>query len=154
GTKFSTTPADNKVTLLKASQADVVAEVTAATETTLSIKLPATIPIGEYKMKVAIGDYSVDAPGLLTIQEDEPEAAVIASFSPEIGEAGSKIKLEGENFNSESASNIVKLKNTSGNSFTAKVISASPSYLEIELPVVIPSGLYTIVLETNGKTTE
>jgi len=138
GTNFSTTIADNTVTLN-----GVVAVVTAATSTSLTITVPAGAS-GVGKITVTTNGQMATSSANFTVTEAGSSAPTIASFTGS-GAAGSTITITGTNFSTTAANNTVTI-----NGVTATVVSATATTLTVTVPAGATSGLISVTV--NGAT--
>lgn len=148
GTHFSTTAADNQVSLV-AGNTSVAATVSQASATNLTFSVPATIAPGTFTVRVSVGGRSADGQTQFTVLAPST-APTISSFSPASAEKGAIIEINGTNFSATPASNRVDLEQN-GFTFPATVVSATATKLTVMLPAEMFSGQYYIEVTVDGK---
>lgn len=127
GTNFSTTLADNIVKFN-----GVVATVSSATSTELTVTVPAEATTGKITVTVdektatSATDFAVPAP-------------TVASYFPPIAAAGISVAIAGTNFSPVTANNIVKF-----NGVDATVTAASSTQLTVTVPASATAGPITV----------
>ncbi len=138
GTNFSTTLANNTVTIN-----GIVAVVTAATATQLTV----TVPSGATttgKITVTVNSQIATSTGDFTVTTAGSTAPTISSFTGS-GAVGASIIITGTNFSTTAANNTVTI-----NGVTATVTAASATQLTVTVPSGATSGV--IAVTVNGVT--
>lgn len=133
GTNFSRTLSNNKVDFNGA-----VAEVTAATDTTLTVTVPDDATTGS--ITVFHGGFTATGPVFTVIP-----APTITSFDPMGGIAGTTITIIGTNFSPTASDNMVSF-----NGISATVTNATTTLLMVTVPEGVESG--TIAVTVFGQT--
>ena len=144
GQNFSTTAADNTVTFLGAEGDDndnVVATVSAASTTSLTILVPSRARTGRISVAVGvqIGTSSTD----FTVTAPPPP--VVLSFSPSEGAVGTPVTITGTGFSTTAADNTVTFLGAAGDDAdnVEAIVSTSPAPTTTLLTVTVPSGAMT-----------
>jgi len=130
GTNFSTTPANNAVKFN-----GVAAAVTSANTTSLIVKAPVTGTTGI----VSVSTKSGSADGPIFTYLVAPPAPSITSISPMSGPPNTVVTINGTNFKTNPADNIVKF-----NGITATVQTATSTMVTVLAPLAGTSGSVTI----------
>lgn len=123
GTGFSTTATDNVVTLTGKR-----CSVTSATETKLTITIPADAGTGN--ITVTVGDKTAQGPVFTFIA-----ALSIESIAPTSGAKGTTVTIKGTGFNSTPLQNTVTINNK-----PMQVAAASATQLSVVVPASAGSG--------------
>lgn len=127
GNKFSSTAADNVVKFN-----GVTAEVSAASETELTVTVPAAATTGKITVTVdgktatSATDFAVPQPS-------------ITSVEPASGVVGTTVIISGTNFSSEMTDNVVKFNGTA-----ATVSAATSTQLTVTVPAEATTGKITV----------
>lgn len=127
GSHFGNTPA-----FVQVSFNDVVADISASTDTSLTVTVPTGATTGKIKVIVS-GRVATSMTDFIVSQKPVPS---ITSLSPAYGQTGITVIISGINFGSSIGDNTVKFNGTMA------VISAASS---TQLTVVVPNGA------TSGK---
>ena len=128
GTNFAETPARNVVTF-----GNVPAQIVEASATQLLVKVPAEAISGKIVV-VTTGGTAITPTDFTFIPPP-----VITSFTPNSGNAGSIIVLNGNHFSADGQADTVYF-----NKVQAKVLKATPTTLEVQAPKGVSSGSITI----------
>ena len=160
GTNFSTTAAYNTVYFTEAASgnADIAADVTAATATSLTVNVPFMAVSGKVKVVTPAGQFTSTTSFTVTVP-----IPTISSFTPTIGPGGTSVVISGSNFDSTTPSNnVITFNGTSATTFTVNSsssltatvpdsattghigITVSSSYLYIGSQSVTSTGTYTV----------
>lgn len=136
GTNFSTIPTNNIVKFFN----NITATVTSSTSTSLEVIVPNGATTGKISVEVncvavqSITDFMVTAPVL----------PAITSFTPSAGAIGTTVTINGTNFNTITASNIVYFGATK-----ALVSAATATQLTVTVP---PGATYASITVLNTAT--
>ena len=130
GTNFSTTAANNVVTIN-----GVTATVTAATATQLSVTVPACSGTGD--VKVTVGSTTATAASQFTFVSPP----TITSIWPLSGGYGSTVVITGTNFSTTAANNKVTI-----NGVDATVTAATATQLTVTVPACGGNGTVNVAL--------
>lgn len=130
GSNFSATAASNTVKFNGTS-----ASVLSASETQLSV----TVPVGATSgpITVTVGSSTATSSSNFTVISST--APSITSFSPESGEVGESVTIEGKNFSSVATENIITF-----NGSAATVTSASATKLVVKVPEGATTGAISV----------
>ncbi len=104
--------------------------------------IPPACPIGRVNVTVA-GIGPVQSPTDFALLE----AVSIASFAPRAADVGDRVTITGTGFSPTVNQNTVRL----GTGFTARIVSASPRELVVEVPDGARSGQWTVAVQGNGE---
>jgi hypothetical protein len=137
GTGFSSTPANNTVKFNN----NITATVTASTTTSITT----TVPIGTSNgtILVTVGGQNATSVSSFTVLP----SPVITSITPTSGAVGSIVTINGDNFSTTAAQNVVRF-----NGVDAIVTASNPNAKR--LTVVVPAGATTgpVTVTLNGVT--
>jgi len=136
GTNFSATAANNTVMFN-----GVVATVTSASVTQLTVVVPANASTG--KISVTVNGGTATSTDDFTVEE-EAESPTITSFTPTSAAVGSSIVITGTNFSSSITGNTVTINGT-----VATVTAATTTQLTVTVPTGA-SGTGKITVTTSG----
>jgi hypothetical protein len=140
GTNFDPTAANNIVTL---GSSTTPIPVTAASATSISFAMPANQATGSYAINISVKQnnetsaVATSAAPFVLIQ-----SPTITDFSPTSAAAGQSVTINGTNFSTTPANNIVKF-----GSLTAVVTSATATQLVVTVPAGVGSGLNFAITE-------
>ncbi|TAH45391.1 MAG: hypothetical protein EYC71_06595 [Gammaproteobacteria bacterium] len=115
----------------------VEANIVSATATRIVAKVPASATSGP--IQVIVADQSVTSASSFTVLVPPPP--VISSFSPTSGLYGSHVTINGSNFASSSAGNVVQF-----NGIQASLVSATATRIVAEVPVWSTTGRITVAV--------
>ena len=139
GNNFGTTVSDNTVQFN-----GVLAELKSAAKNTLIVTVPAEATTG--KILITVDELAVVSGFDFTITEIQPEAPIISSFEPAMGQAGDKVIITGQNF-----SETLEENNVTFGELTATITEVSATSIVVTVPADVKTG--KLVVEVNGFTT-
>lgn len=108
------------------------------------LRLFAEVKDGAGKLHAMIVD---TAPFFVVSQPPAGPAPHLDSVSPTAGAGGTVIAISGSGFDPQSGNNQVIV-----GSRLARVVSASPTQLQVQLPGGLPAGLASVIVGTQGQT--
>ena len=139
GANFSTTPSANVVKFFN----NKTATVTASTATSLTV----TVPVGTVTGKISVTVNCMTATSATDFTIGAAAIPTITGFTPSSGPVGTSVTINGTNFSTTPANNIVKLNGT-----TATVSAATSTSLTLTVPANATSGKFTVTVGGNTAT--
>ena len=121
----------------------VKAPITGASANQLVVRVPATATSGN--ITVETGGQTVTSTEVFTVIS---EALTITGFTPNVGVAGTEVRIEGTNFSTIAIENKVHF-----NFIAAEVINATSSHLTVIVPAGATSGPIRVEMDGRRATT-
>jgi hypothetical protein len=116
--------------------------VVSVAPTEIVATIPPACPTGRVNVTVA-GIGPVQSPTDFAILEP----VSVTGFAPRAGDVGDRVTIQGTGFSPTAAQNVVRL----GTAFNARVVSASPRELVVEVPEGARSGQWIVAVQGNGE---
>ena len=156
GQNFSTTATDNTVTFLGAEGDDndnVVATVSAATATLLTVTVPPDAQTGKISVMVGAAADTSD----MSFSVLDPNVLAITGINPTSGTVDAEVTISGQNFSTTAAENTVTFLGAEGNDADnqqATVSAATASSLTVSVPTDAQTGKISVMVGTAADTSE
>ncbi len=146
GSAFSTALNSNTI-LFRQGSNSFPAAVQGATQTSVSVQVPALACEGAYTVQVSVLGFTATATPAFTITQPNPTVSVL---NPTSGTAFTPVTITGNNFRPLTAQNAVTFTPVGGGTPTqANITSASATQLVFSVPSVV-AGSYNVSLQVNG----
>ena len=147
GTNFGDDYTKNKIVLINKTNNSSfeLPALLISLATSMVVKLPANLPVGEYNAKVFIGLQSKLMPETFTVTMHAPEISNVDKTAVVRGE---NLIITGQYF--QALGNTVFLENA-GNSTGLQIVNESPTLIEVKVPDSTVPGSYTLKVQSNQK---
>lgn len=145
GTGFGSADDNSAVFINQADQSEIQGDLSGSTDTQLTVWTKSDFALGEYKLRVSIGEESVILDEIFTVIAREPE---IWNVTPEILKAGDDITIEGIYF--AASGNVVKLKNSSYE-YELTLSTDGAYFIQATLPMDVEPGYYTLSVTAHDR---
>ena len=157
GQNFSTTAAENTVTFLGDIDADadnVVATVSAATATLLTVTVPPDAQTGKISVMVGTAADTSAASFTVTGTTPAPDSPVVLSFTPTSGAVGATVMITGTGFSTTATENTVTFLGAEGDAdnAAATVSAAIATLLTVTVPPDAQTGKISVMVGTAADT--
>ena len=155
GRAFSTTATDNTVTFLGAEGDEtdnVMATVSAAIATSLTVSVPADAQTG--KISVMVGTAADTSEMSFSVLD--PNVLAITGINPTSGTVDAEVTISGQNFSTTAAENTVVFLGAEGDAdnAAATVSAATATLLTVSVPSTAQTGKISVMVGTAADTSD